>query len=147
VSNTEQIEVKEVTWRSHGDALREIRQVVFVVEQNVPEDLEYDGIDPDCVHVLASLGEIPVGTGRLLKDGHIGRMAVLKPWRGKGVGGKILLHLMDIARKRGDLKVLLHAQTSALAFYQRYGFEPFGDLFMEADIEHRMMRRNLASSE
>jgi predicted GNAT family N-acyltransferase len=83
----------------------------------------------------------PLGTGRLLPDGHIGRMAVLAAWRGKGVGTALLYHLLEAARQRGMSQLALNAQTSAVPFYRRFGFIPEGGEFVEAGIPHvRMVR-------
>ena len=84
-----------------------------------------------------------MATGRLLPDGHIGRMAVLKGWRGRGIGGQILARLVDRARSRGDLEVVLSAQVQALAFYRAHGFVEEGAEYMDAGIPHRTMRRSL----
>ena len=84
-----------------------------------------------------------MGTGRLLPDGHIGRMAVLRDWRGRGVGGAILVALVERAAARGMRRLVLNAQTHAVSFYARYGFTALGDEFMEADIPHVAMARDL----
>ena len=118
-----------------------VRLVVFVDEQRVPAELEMDDADPHCLHAVAFDGARAVGTGRLLPDGHIGRMAVLKEFRGKGVGGEILERLMEAARRRGDREIVLSAQTHALAFYRAHGFEVFGPVYEEAGIPHQDMRR------
>jgi predicted GNAT family N-acyltransferase len=132
--------VRAAYWQSHRDELRAVRRVVFIEEQQVPEELEWDDIDGHCHHALASAADgRPIGTGRLLPDGHIGRMAVLKEWRGRGVGGAILEFLLDVARTKGFAEVCLHAQTHALGFYARYGFTARGGEFMEAGIPHRLM--------
>jgi len=124
--------------------LREIRYEVFVREQKVPEDLELDGLDPECLHALAfaAEGEV-IGCGRLLPDGHIGRMAVRSRWRGQGVGSALLQHLMKLAAEAGHDRAVLHAQTHAMEFYRRHGFEPVGEEFMDAGIAHRTMQRAL----
>lgn len=124
--------------------LRSVRETVFVLEQNVPIEEEWDELDPRCHHVIArdAQGQ-PIGTGRLTPERKIGRMAVLKPWRGKGVGDALMIALMNQARALGWTEVRLNAQVSALAFYARHGFEPYGDRFMEAGIEHQAMRRTL----
>jgi len=110
----------------------------------VPEELEWDEIDARCRHVLAFLpdGEA-IGTGRLLPDGHIGRMAVLKAWRGRGAGSAILTLLLRLARQAGFDVARLHAQTHAVGFYAKYGFTVTGDEFMEAGIPHRAMTLRL----
>ncbi|MRT32159.1 GNAT family N-acetyltransferase [Herbaspirillum sp. CAH-3] len=121
-----------------------IRFEVFVDEQKVPADIELDDMDPHCVHAVAydEAGQ-PLATGRLLPDGHIGRMAVRKAGRGQGVGGAVLQVLIAAARARGDAEVILNAQNHAEGFYQRYGFAREGEPFMEAGIPHITMRARL----
>lgn len=95
--------------------------------------------------MLAVAGDgTPIACGRLLPDGHIGRMAVLSGWRGQGVGAAVLSMLIEMARDRGDAMVRLHAQTHAVPFYARFGFAPEGDEYLEAGIPHRTMARRLA---
>jgi len=131
-------------WTRDHSALRAVRVAVFVQEQGVPEELEWDEFDACSVHVLAEdpAGN-PIGTGRLLADGHIGRMAVLAGHRGQGIGAAMLQWLIEQARHRGMRELLLHAQTHAESFYSRHGFERVGDPFMEAGIPHCLMRREL----
>jgi predicted GNAT family N-acyltransferase len=119
---------------------------VFVREQGVPAEIEMDAQDAQCEHALA-YGEdgTALGTGRLLPDGHVGRMAVLKQWRGQGVGALLLQVLVERARARGDAAVRLNAQTTAAGFYRRYGFEVSGPGFIEAGIPHVPMQRQLKS--
>ena len=117
-----------------------IRFEVFVREQRVPEEIELDEMDERCVHAVAFLEGRPIGTGRLLPDGHIGRMAVLKPWRGSGVGGKLLASLIDRARELRHEEVVLSAQVHAVPFYLRHGFRPEGPEYLEAGIPHQAMR-------
>jgi predicted GNAT family N-acyltransferase len=132
--------VERVTWRDAREPLSAIRRAVFVVEQRVPEDLEWDEHDANAVHALASTAAgTPIGTGRLLRNGRIGRMAVLSDWRGRGVGSAVLQLLLDAARELGYAELKLHAQTHALDFYARHGFAAAGEEFMEAGIPHREM--------
>ena len=141
-----EFKVIETTWEDSSHELAVIRRQVFVIEQNVPEDLEWDGIDPQCRHVVSrDFGGRPIGTARLLPDGHIGRMAVLHSWRGKGVGGAMLECLLTLARQAGYAHVMLNAQTQAMPFYAKYGFQSEGDAFMDAGIPHRAMRLNLST--
>ena len=120
--------------------LQAIRREVFVIEQQVPEDEEWDEMDAGCLHLLASAGDgTPIGTGRILPDGRIGRMAVLNLWRGCGVGGALLRELLVLAREYGHAEARLHAQTHALGFYRKHGFTPRGEEFMEAGIPHYEM--------
>ena len=141
MSSSPQFTVKRIRWHEAGDALRAIRTTVFVDEQKVSQELEWDGLDEQCTHALAqtAAGEA-IGTGRLLPDGHIGRMAVVKLWRRKGVGSAILKELIAAAVDAGHVGVVLNAQTRALGFYARFGFEVESDVFMEAGIPHRSMR-------
>jgi predicted GNAT family N-acyltransferase len=136
--------VRVTNWTSDRDALQDLRHEVFVLEQHVPEELEWDGIDPECRHAIAEdLQGNPIGTGRLLPDGHIGRMAVRGEWRGRGVGGAILGCLVNLARELGHSEVVLNAQTRVIPFYERFGFVAFGSEFDDAGIPHRAMRRAL----
>jgi predicted GNAT family N-acyltransferase len=132
-------------WNAHRDALRAIRRIVFIEEQGVPEALEWDELDEHCRHVLALAADgRAIGTGRLTPDGRIGRMAVLREWRDRGVGSAILQYLLLQARKAGHATAQLHAQTHALPFYARHGFTATGPEFLEANIPHRVMCINLA---
>jgi len=118
-----------------------VRRAVFVDEQKVPAEMELDEFDPPSLHALAFDGEGRVlGTGRLLPDGHIGRMAVVRQARGTGVGSALLQALMRAARARGDREVVLSAQTHAVPFYERFGFVAEGEPYDDAGIPHRSMR-------
>jgi predicted GNAT family N-acyltransferase len=144
VTATPQYTIREISWDEEGERLRALRHEVFVREQGVPAALEWDGLDPGCRHVVAEAvsGEA-IGTGRLLPDGHIGRMAVLRPWRRGGVGTLLLERLIAMARARGDRCVVLHAQSYVTRFYARAGFEITSAEFMEAGIPHVEMRLRL----
>lgn len=135
------IEVRMGDWASMQTAARAVRDEVFIVEQQIPVELEWDEMDGLCMHAVAfdQAGQA-IGTGRLLPDGHIGRMAVLRRARGQGVGGLLLAALMSGARQRGDREVLLSAQVHAEPFYQRHGFLPEGEHYLDAGIEHVTMR-------
>ncbi|MBC7983206.1 MAG: GNAT family N-acetyltransferase [Candidatus Obscuribacterales bacterium] len=138
--------VRDANWRDDQHALQQVRQPVFVVEQHVDAREEFDDVDLVCQHVLAAdANNIPIGTGRIDAQGKIGRMAVLAPWRNHGVGVAILQRLIAIARARGDSRVYLHSQVSALGFYQRAHFVPYGERFYEAGIEHQAMTLNLSA--
>src|SRR5262249_28970822 len=127
------IRIELLTWDAARAKARPIRLTVFVEEQRVPVEIEWYEHDASSLHALAySPVGVSVATGRLLPDGHIGRMAVLKEWRGKGVGGAILEELIAAARARGDKEIELFAQTHAREFYRRYGFVEAGEIFEEA---------------
>ena len=134
------LRVYEVGWRTHGPTLQAIRRTVFVEEQGVPESEEWDGEDDASRHFIAEDGTgTPVGTARLMPSGQIGRMAVLKHLRGTGIGARLLVAAVDAARQGGHRRIFLHAQTQAAGFYERAGFHPTGETFVEAGIEHRLM--------
>jgi predicted GNAT family N-acyltransferase len=120
-----------------------LRHEVFVIGQDVPEDLERDDLDVLSDHAVAIVGGEVVGTGRLLPDGTIGRMAVASSVRGQGIGAAVLGVLEEQARRRGFPAVELHAQVHALGFYDRYGYVPCSEVYLEAGIEHQSMRKEL----
>jgi predicted GNAT family N-acyltransferase len=131
-------------WPGIAEQSRAVRESVFVIEQSIPVELEWDGIDPECIHALATDDRgVAIGTGRLLPDGHIGRMAVLREWRSRGVGRAILEALVEEARRRGFAQAMLNAQSYASGFYAKSGFEVVGDEFTEAGIPHVAMVRTL----
>ena len=141
-------QVRTGSWAQLESDAAAIRTEVFVGEQRIPKELEWDEADATALHAVASnrLGQA-VGTGRLLpSDGgvaKVGRMAVNRVLRGCGLGEQVLLALMAAARARGDREVLLHAQRSAESFYARLGFRPRGQVFEEAGIPHIEMTRPL----
>jgi len=137
------VRIEVLPWNEARALAVPIRFSVFVEEQGVPLEMELDQADADALHAVAFDDGEAVGTGRLLPDGRIGRMAVLKAWRGRGIGGQILQRLMDRARERGDREVVLAAQVSASAFYRAHGFTEQGPEYLEAGIRHRDMRRRL----
>jgi len=135
------------SWPEDRAALGAIRRAVFIEEQQVPEALEWDGLDETCYHILVTDGSgNPVGTGRVKPDGHIGRMAVLKDCRGQGTGSAIRAALLELARQQEYPRVFLHAQVEAIPFYEKHGFSVTGELFMDAGIPHRSMERRVAGS-
>jgi predicted GNAT family N-acyltransferase len=132
-------------WAHERVRLSRVRRAVFVDEQGVPEDLEWDTDDAGAVHLLAvDVEGQAIGCARLLPDGHIGRMAVLPAWRGRGVGRALLAAALDAALARGHALVQLSAQTHAAAFYARAGFVAVGAEYEEAGIPHVVMHKELA---
>jgi predicted GNAT family N-acyltransferase len=124
--------------------IKTVREQVFIQEQHVPEELEWDEHDAKAIHVVAfDTDDQVIGTARLLADGHIGRMAVLEAWRKNGVGSAMLENLLLLARQGSLSKVFLHAQTSAIGFYEYHGFRALGEEFMDAGIPHRYMEKDL----
>jgi len=133
-------------WATHGEDAAQVRREVFIEEQNVPVEEELDERDPECVHAVIYDSEgAPVATGRLLPDGHIGRMAVCRAHRGQGLGSVVLERLIDEARRRGHLQVALAAQLHAQRFYVGHGFIAEGPVFLDAGIDHVNMRRVLTA--
>lgn len=142
--NIGEYHVQSGDWAGLSARARPLRHQVFVLEQGVPQEMEWDEFDPSSRHALAvDAGGNAIGTGRLLTDGHIGRMAVLPEWRSKGVGAALLRYLMEVARSRGMNRLVLNAQTHAAPFYARFGFAPEGEEFIEAGIPHITMMQNL----
>lgn len=136
--------VEPASWSADLADLRAVRTEVFVVEQAVPEDEEWDEHDERSYHVIARDPHgRPIGTGRLTPMHTIGRMAVLRDWRGRGVGEAILRTLLERARERHLAAVELHAQVHAIPFYERAGFSAYGDEYDECGIAHRTMRLEL----
>ena len=135
------VEIRTGTWAELGEAAAGIRTSVFVQEQRIPAEMEWDAADATAVHAVAynRLGQ-PLATGRLLQPqagvAQIGRMAVHQVLRGAGVGQRVLQALLAVARSRGDSQAILHAQRSAQEFYRRLGFRPQGEPFSEAGIPH-----------
>jgi predicted GNAT family N-acyltransferase len=137
--------IRLVTWDKTSAELRSVREEVFIREQGVPPELEWDGEDPACVHALAvTRGGEAIGTARLTADGHIGRMAVRRPWRGQGVGSALLEAMMRAARRQGLDRVVLHAQLHARDFYARFGFRAEGGEFLDAGIPHVRMAARIS---
>jgi len=135
--------IQTTHWNKNKSALSEIRHKVFIEEQNVPEELEWDEFDDDCIHILATENSIPIACGRLKTDGHIGRMAVLEAYRKKGVGSSILEGLLNTAKNLSLTEVYLHAQLTAIPFYEKFGFETCSEEFMDANIPHKTMKKTL----
>lgn len=148
---------RTVTGEQDRAACFQVRRGVFVGEQNVPEEIEYDAYDADAVHVIAVAADgSALGTGRLLHGpaaaaktggdpavGSLGRLAVTKQARGLGVGAALVRAIEEAARELGLSTVDLHAQTHALGFYERLGYTAYGPEFPDAGIPHRAMRRTV----
>lgn len=136
--------IQLVSWGEAKAALTAVREAVFIREQGVPSQLEWDGLDDSALHALAEDERSqPIGTARLLENGHIGRMAVLASWRGRGVGTAMLERVLVAARARGVGAARLHAQTHAVEFYRRLGFEVVSGQFLDAGIPHVTMQRDI----
>jgi len=138
--------IRVMSWREALPLARPVRERVFIEEQNVPRELEWDAWDEPSDHAVAFDAEgNPIGTARLLPDGRIGRMAVLKDRRRQGVGAALLGAMLDRARARFMARATLHAQIQAAGFYRRFGFSERGGEFLEAGIPHVEMTLELSS--
>jgi predicted GNAT family N-acyltransferase len=136
--------IHETGWTHDAERLSAIRRAVFIDEQGVPEALEWDEHDADALHLLATLADgTPIGCARLLPDGHIGRMAVLPAWRGRGAGRALLAAASRAAQSRGYTTLKLSAQIHAAGFYSAAGFIAVGEPYEEAGIPHVAMQMNL----
>lgn len=136
--------VEPASWRFDEAAIRAVRTEVFIVEQQVPEEEEWDDDDPQAQHFLAlDPAGAAIGTARLTPDGRIGRVAVVKAWRGQKIGESLLRAAVEAASVRGIPELRLAAQTYALNFYQRFGFSAYGEVFQDVGIDHQWMRREL----
>jgi predicted GNAT family N-acyltransferase len=143
---TSDFRVEPADYRTDFQDLRRVREPVFVVEQQVPIEMEWDALDPICQHVVArDIENHPIGTGRLTPQRKIGRLAVLREWRGRGVGEAMLVALIDAARAQRWPEVELNAQVEAVGFYAKYGFVKDGEEYDEAGtgIRHQTMRLQL----
>ena len=136
--------IQEVPWKAAESQLREIRQQVFIAEQQVPVELEWDGLDESAIHLLAFDAQCPIGCARILEGGVIGRMAVLKGYRGKGLGMALLHAAIDSCRQRGWHHISLSAQTHAIPYYERAGFKVCSGEYLDAGIPHRDMQLELS---
>ncbi len=140
--------LKVAQWNKDKDALGQIRRRVFIEEQNVPEELEWDGYDEQATHILVTDKQNnPIGTARMKQDGHIGRMAVLRGYRKLGIGSKILHALISRAHEEQLSKVYLHAQVSAIPFYEKHGFITCSGEYLDAGIPHKTMELLLTDHE
>jgi predicted GNAT family N-acyltransferase len=136
--------IRETDWAHDAGHLSAIRRAVFIDEQGVPEALEWDEHDAGAVHLLATrVDGTPIGCARLLADGHIGRMAVLPAWRGRGVGRALLAAAIQAAQAHGHTTLRLSAQIHAAGFYADAGFVAEGEAYEEAGIPHVAMQFNL----
>lgn len=132
--------IKTVGFNNHIDEIKKIRTTVFIEEQKVPEELEWDEYDDTSTHFLAYYNDIPVGTARLLKDGHIGRMAILKDYRNRNIGKNMLKYILNIAKTKLLTKIELSAQEHAIEFYNKQGFVVISERYLDAGIPHYDMQ-------
>jgi predicted GNAT family N-acyltransferase len=137
-----------ISWHDGEPLLCSIREKVFIQEQHVPAELEWDGLDGLCHHALAlSANGDAIGCGRITADGHIGRVAVLPEWRGKKIGSAMLELLVDYARSQHIEFVELNSQVQVVSLYNKFGFEVEGEVFLDANIPHLKMKLQLKNRE
>jgi predicted GNAT family N-acyltransferase len=137
------IELSITNWTKAQSLVKPLRYQVFVIEQKVPEEMEWDEFDQGALHAIVKKDQQVIGTARLIIDGQearIGRMAIQKECREQGIGQKLLLILIQTAKEKGAQECILHAQVHAIAFYAKADFEPHGPIFDEAGIPHVEMR-------
>ena len=132
----EQVTIELVSWQQAESHLRQVRTVVFIHEQLVTPEFEWDDIDSGAVHLLAMHDNEAIGCLRIINYAKIGRMALLKPWRGKGVGNMLLIKAIEICRQHGSTQIVLSAQTHAINFYQQAGFEITSGEYTDVHIPH-----------
>ncbi|MBA3695585.1 MAG: GNAT family N-acetyltransferase [Methylotenera sp.] len=139
----EKFKVIQVSWASHASQLIAVREPVFVIEQKVKPDFEWDEIDAVAIHLLALAHDEPIGCARIINHRKIGRMAVLKHWRGHGAGQALLQEAIHICLAHGTKAINLTAQTHAITFYQQAGFVEISGVYQDANIPHVDMQLNL----
>ena len=133
---TQHVTIEQVSWQQAETHLRQVRTVVFIHEQLVTPEFEWDDIDSSAVHLLALHDNKPIGCLRIIHHQKIGRMAVLKPWRGKGVGNMLLKQAIEVCRQHGSTQIVLSAQTHAMHFYQQAGFQITSGEYTDVQIPH-----------
>ena len=141
----ESMTIEIARWPQDSAIIKDIRRKVFVIEQGVEPEIEWDGKDHTCTHIIARLAGEPVGTGRVQPNGHIGRLAVLASQRGKSLGKLILQQLIQVSQQQGHSAVFLNSQVQAVGFYEHFGFIVEGKVFMVAGIPHQRMEMKLSS--
>ena len=139
------IQISKVTWREAESHLRAVRTPVFVVEQLVTPEFEWDELDASAVHLLAMLENQPIACLRIIDFKKIGRMAVLKEWRGMGLGAALLLEAVKICQAHGNKQIYLSAQTHAIGFYIRCGFKVTSEVYQDVHIPHVDMQLELSN--
>ncbi len=137
--------IQLVSFTRRENDIRLVRNTVFTEEQKISSSIDFDGRCPDCNHVLAwNEMKQPVGTGRMQKDGHIGRLAVIAEWRGNGIGAAMVNEFVSFAQNKGLKQAYLNSQEQALGFYEKCGFSSQGEIFYEAGIPHIKMVKRFA---
>ena len=136
--------IRSGEWEDLSQWCRPLRELVFITEQGITREEEWDGLDRRALHFVLFADNQAVGTARLLPDGHVGRVAIHPEWRGKGLGQDLLRQVLLEARHQGHTHLMLSAQLHALSFYEQLGFTAQGEPYTEAGIPHRDMSCTLA---
>ena len=131
--------IRDADWIIDNSTIKKIRTAVFIDEQHIPVELEWDNEDATAQHCIAMINSLPVATARLQTDGQLGRMAVLQDFRNQGIGSLILKHLINRHQDQLDSPLFIHAQKHAIEFYKKFNFVTDGNEFMEAGIPHYLM--------
>jgi len=139
IINKQDLTCNIADWENDNKILSSVRRQVFIEEQNVPEDLEYDGYDKSSIHYMAIYANEVVAVARLKPDGQLGRMAVLSKYRNYGIGSELLRFILQNIPASNNKIIFLHAQTSAINLYKKQGFVEHGEIFYEANIPHKKM--------
>ena len=134
--NTQQVAIRQVTWQEAENELRAVRMPVFVEEQFVTPEFEWDELDAGAVHLLATFENQPIACLRIIQYQKIGRMAVIKQWRGMSLGATLLQKAIEICKNHGSKNIRLSAQTHAVNFYLKAGFKQISDEYCDVDIPH-----------
>lgn len=142
-NSSQHLKIKVADWKTDSIDLKAIRLKVFVEEQNVPLELEWDEYDESSVHFLATLNGKVVAVARLKTDGQIGRMAVLREYRNQGIGSRLLQFILQYATQNNIDNIYLHAQVTAIPFYENNNFIATGETFYDANIAHRTMLKKV----
>lgn len=137
-------EIRVARWPQDAALIKSIRRKVFVIEQGLEPEIEWDGKDASATHVLASVDGEYIGTGRIQASGHLGRLSVISSYRGLGIGKAMISHLLEIARAQKHELAYLNAQVHAVSFYEQFGFVVIGKVFMVAGIPHQRMELDLS---
>jgi predicted GNAT family N-acyltransferase len=139
----QKVSIEQVTWQGAENGLRAVRTLVFIDEQFVTPEFEWDEIDTDAVHLLATYEDQPIACLRIIEYQKIGRMAVIEQWRCMGIGAEMLQQAIAICRKQGSKYIKLSAQTHAIGFYKKAGFEQISDEYCDVDIPHVDMQLDI----
>jgi len=138
-----ELTIQSGSFKTLKEAVSHVRIDVFINEQGVPADLEFDNDDLSCLHLVIFQNSAPIATGRMQDDGHIGRIAVKKAYRHQKIGTQVMQFFINYAKEHAYSRLYLGAQLQAIGFYETLGFTVYGEIFLDANIEHKMMKLSL----